>query len=49
MDTVNGSTFTDNDDENSISIAAGIFGIKSDCPLIEFRKKIFAKCYDTIF
>lgn len=32
-----------NDDENTISIAAGIFGMKSDCPLIEFRKKMFAK------
>ena len=40
---INSSYGINNDDENSISIAAGIFGIKSDCPLIEFRKKIFAK------
>ena len=40
---INSSYSLNNDDENSISVAAGIFGIKYDCPLIEFRKKIFAK------
>jgi len=32
-----------NRDADSKSVAAGIFGIKNDCPLIEDRKRIFAK------
>lgn len=45
LDRLNGFINCDfeGDYEDSRSVAAGIFGIKNDCPMIEARKRIFAK------
>ena len=45
LDRLNGFINCDfeGDYEDSKSVAAGIFGIKNDCPMIEARKRIFAK------